>query len=64
VLEVVLVSGGGRPVLEVRKGGAVAGALTHRGHLQLIRCIEGDWSYAAIVTNISGGLVELRIQPA
>lgn len=63
-LDVVLTSPGGRAVLEVRQDGAVAGALTHRGHLTLIRCIENGWSYKAVVTNVSGGLVELRIQPA
>lgn len=63
-LDIVLATSSGRPILEVRKGGSVAGALTHRGHLTLIRCIGDGWTYKAIVTSISSGLVELRIQPA
>ncbi|MGX5713199.1 hypothetical protein ACWKWJ_10900 [Sphingopyxis terrae subsp. ummariensis] len=56
---------GARPVLEVRDAaGRLAGALTHRGHVSIIRCIGDGWSYSAIVTSTTGGLVILRIQPA
>ncbi|TCP65385.1 hypothetical protein [Sphingomonas sp. PP-CE-1G-424] len=43
--------------------GAVAGSLTFLGHLYLIDCIEQGHSYEAVVLNISGGAVQLRIEP-
>lgn len=54
----------GRAILQVRDAtGAVAGSLTFLGHLYLIDCIEQGHSYEAVVTGISGGNVQLRIEP-
>ena len=54
----------GRAILQVRDlSGAVAGSLTFLGHLYLIDCIEQGHSYEALVLNISGGAVQLRIEP-
>jgi hypothetical protein len=55
----------GRAILQVRdRTGAVAGSLTFLGHLGLIDCIEQGYSYEAVVLNISGGAIQLRIEPA
>lgn len=64
-LTVELDDSGDRPVLLVKDiFDRVAGALTHRGHIALIRCIGAGWSYKAIVIAKTGAMVELRIQPA
>jgi hypothetical protein len=53
-----------RAILQVRDlTGAVAGSLTFLGHLALIDCIEQGYSYEAVVLSISGGAVQLRIEP-
>ena len=62
-LDVVLNTSGPRPVLEVRAPAGVAGALTHRGHVTIIQCIEAGRSYLAVVLSKTGGAVEVRIQP-
>ncbi len=65
VLTVELNSSGTRPILEVHTAaGAVAGSLTHTGHVQIIACIEAGHSYIAEVTGRSGGAVNLQISPA
>lgn len=65
VLEVALTGSPPRQVLEVRtSAGAAAGTLTHRGHLQIIDCINQGHSYEAIVVSISGGFVTVRVQRA
>lgn len=54
----------GRAILQVRdSAGVVAGSLTFLGHLYLIDCIEQGYSYEAVVLSISGGAVQLRIEP-
>lgn len=54
----------GRAILQVRDlSGAVAGSLTFLGHLALIDCIEQGHSYEAVVLSISGGAIQLRIEP-
>lgn len=64
--DVLLVELGGdaaRPVLEVRTAAnAIAGSLTHRGHLAVILCIEAGNAYEAVVMERSGGIVTVRIQ--
>jgi hypothetical protein len=63
-LYVVLDMSSGRPVLQVRDAtGAVAGSLTFLGHLALIDCISQGFSYEAVVLTISGGNIQLRIEP-
>lgn len=64
-LYVHLDKGTGRAILQVRDlSGVVAGSLTFLGHLYLIECIELGHSYEAVVLNISGGAIQLRIEPA
>lgn len=56
---------GPNPVLEVlASGGRRAGALTHRNHVRIIGCIDAGRSYQAVVVNIRGGSVEVRVEPA
>ena len=53
------------PVLEVRTvAGAIAGSLTHRGHVEIIDCISKGHSYKATVVQRSGGMVTLQVQRA
>lgn len=62
-LNVVLGGTSARPVLEVRDAsGAVAGSLTHRGHVAIIDCINQGNSYVAVVVQKSGGMVTVRVQ--
>ena len=63
ILDVVLVTSGPRPVLEVHRSGQRAGALTHRNHLRLINCITNGRSYQAVVMKKFGGAVEVRVEP-
>lgn len=62
VLAVSLNLRGDRPVLEVVSSAGVAGALTHRGHLRVIQCIEDGREYKAVVLSISGGVVQVRVE--
>lgn len=62
-LHVVLTGSPPRQIIEVRtSAGAVAGSLTHRGHLQIIDCIAQGHSYEAIVVALSGAFVTVRVQ--
>ena len=50
--------------LQVRTStGAIAGSLTFLGHLSMMECIEQGYSYEAVVLTISGGNIQLRIEP-
>lgn len=63
VLNVVLGGTASRPVLEVRAAsGAIAGSLTHRGHVAIIDCITAGHQYEAVVVQKSGGIVTVRVQ--
>jgi hypothetical protein len=63
-LFVILDSGSGRRILQVRtSNGDIAGSLTFLGHLSMMECIEQGYSYEAIVLAISGGNIQLRIEP-
>lgn len=63
VLSVVLGGTPARPILEVRDGsGAVAGSLTHRGHVAIIDCINRGNVYIAVVVEKTGGMVTVRVQ--
>jgi hypothetical protein len=64
ILDVVLNTSGPLPVLEVHAGGRTAGALTHRNHVRIIRCIEAGRAYRAVVIGKVGGAVEVRIELA
>lgn len=65
VLAVNLNRAGSYPVLEVlASGGRRAGALTHRNHVRIIGCIDAGRTYQAVVMNIRGGSVEVRVEPA
>ena len=65
ILEVVLGGTPARPVLEVRTvAGAIAGSLTHRGHVEIIDCIAAGNVYSATVVQKSGGIVTLQVQRA
>jgi len=65
ILTVNLNRSGPSPVLEVLASGARrAGALTHRNHVSIIRCIDQGRVYQAVVVNIRGGSVDLRVEPA
>lgn len=62
-LAVVLTGSPPRQILEVHaSAGRVAGSLTHRGHLQIIDCINQGHSYEAIVVALSGAFVTVRVQ--
>lgn len=62
-LDVVLTGSPPRQILEVHAHtGRVAGSLTHRGHLQIIECINQGYSYEAIITALSGAFVTVRVQ--
>ena len=50
-------------VAAVSAGGEVAGSLTPSSLAALIRCIEKGHEYSAVVTRISGALVEVEIRP-
>ena len=64
ILAVVLNTTGPRPVLEAHsRGRGLAGAFTHRGHLNVIRCIQAGHSYRAVVLQVAGGSVDVRIEP-
>ena len=64
ILAVVLNTTGPRPVLEAHsREYGLAGAFTHRGHLNIIRCIQAGHSYRAIVLHVVGGSVDVRIEP-
>ncbi len=63
VLDVVLGGAAPRQILEVRTpAGVVAGSLTHRGHLEIVRCIGSGNVYQAEVIQKSGGAVVVRIE--
>ena len=64
VLSVNLNLSGVRPVLEVVAPSGIAGALTHRGHLTIIECIQSGRDYNAVVLSKSGGMVEIRVELA
>ncbi len=65
MLAVNLNRSGSYPVLEVlASGGRRAGALTHRNHVRIIGCIDAGRTYQAVVMNIRGGSVEVRVEPA
>lgn len=62
-LDVMLGGTPARPILEVRDAsGAVAGSLTHRGHVAIIDCINRGHDYLAVVVEKSGGMVTVRVQ--
>lgn len=63
VLDVVLTGTAPRQVLELHTSSrTVAGSLTHRGHLAIVRCIEDGNVYRAEVIQKSGGAVVVRIE--
>lgn len=63
VLDVVLGGAAPRQILEVRtRAGLIAGSLTHRGHLEIVRCIGSGNVYTAEVIQKSGGAVVVRIE--
>lgn len=65
VLDVVLTGTAPRQVLELHTSvRTVAGSLTHRGHLAIVRCIEDGNAYCAEVIQKSGGAVVVRIERA
>lgn len=64
ILDINLNKSGPNPVLEVLFQGERAGALTHRNHVRIIRCIEENRKYRAVVIGKRGGSIELRIEPA
>lgn len=64
ILDVWVDTAGSRPVLVVGPGGQAAGTLTFRGYLDLIDCIiNRGINYRAIITNIAGGMHEVRVEP-
>ena len=50
--------------MEWLKPGVVAGSLTHRGHVEIIDCIDAGNAYEAVVVQKSGGIVTVRVQRA
>ena len=65
VLAVDVDASGSRPVLVVADAaGNIAGSLTFIGYLDIIDCIlSRGFSYKATITNISGGIYEVRVDP-
>ena len=62
ILDVILNTSGTRAVLEVHKNGQVVGSLTHRGHINIINCIQQGHQYQATVTSIQGGSVQMQVE--
>ena len=63
ILQIRLNQNGARPILEVVAAAGVAGALTHNGHIKLIACIRKGFQYKAVVVGLTGGAVDLLVQP-
>jgi hypothetical protein len=57
---------GSSPILAVTDpAGNAAGSLTFLGYLEIIDCIRNrNMSYKATIVNISGGVFEVRVEPA
>lgn len=65
ILDVVLSGAPPHQILQVRTlAGQVAGSLTHRGHLAILRCITAGNNYRAEVMQKTGGSVIVRIERA
>jgi hypothetical protein len=54
---------GASPILTVTDAsGAAAGSLTFVGYLEIVDCIESrSFTYQATITNIAGGIYEVRV---
>ena len=55
---------GRSPVLVVKTAAGIeAGSLTFNGYLSIIKCIDGGANYDATITNISGGVYQVAVDP-
>jgi len=65
VLNVRVMPAGTSLILVVENSaGALAGSLTFVGYLEIIDCIQNrSFQYRAVVTNIAGGICEVRVEP-
>lgn len=43
--------------------GAIAGAITSARLVDIIECLQGGYSYGAVVLSINGGRIEVEIMP-
>ena len=63
VLEVEYVAGPPKKLLVKTASGATLGSITSASMAQIIQCILAGYAYEAIVLAISGGLIEVQVQP-
>jgi len=55
---------GRSPVLAVKTiAGIAAGSLTFNGYLSIIKCIDNGAVFVATITNISGGVYQVTVDP-
>lgn len=63
VLGVEYVAGPPKKLLVKTSSGATLGSITSASMAQIIQCILAGYKYEAIVLSISGGLIEVQVQP-
>lgn len=64
MLDLQIQDAGGRKIIAAvsRPGAQVAGAITERT-ADLLRCMQQQVAYEAVITSIDGGWIELRVRP-
>jgi hypothetical protein len=62
-LSVAYESGPPRKLLVRTASGATLGSITSPSMAQIIQCILSGYEYVAVVLSISGGMIEVRIEP-
>jgi hypothetical protein len=63
VLDVVYEPGPPKRLLARTSAGSTLGSITSPSMPQLIQCIISGYGYEAVVLTISGGMVEVQVQP-
>jgi hypothetical protein len=61
-LDVVVIEQNDRPILCADKGGTLAGAVSHKSALQIIKCINKGYRYVAVITKLEGADCTLDIR--
>jgi len=63
VLDIVYDSGPPKRLLARTSGASILGSITSPSMPQLIQCIMSGYEYEAVVLTLSGGMVEVQVQP-
>jgi hypothetical protein len=63
ILDVVYDPGPPKRLLARTSGGSTLGSITSPSMPQIIQCIISGYQYEAVVLTLSGGLVEVQVQP-